>query len=70
MLMRFKFQYDKHHMYKVSPLVKSHQNTHSSVKYDILINQYLHSILNIGEHPDLDRTGSVCNGNLLLDLMG
>ena len=37
--------YDKHH--KVSSLVKSHQNTHNSVKYEVLIKQYLCSILDI-----------------------
>jgi len=52
--------YDKHH--KVSSLVKRHQNTHNSVKYEVpgnmkmsdnptkyevLIEQYLHSILDI-----------------------
>ena len=37
--------YDKHH--KVSSLVKSYQNTHNSVKYEVLIKQYLRSILDI-----------------------
>ena len=37
--------YDKHH--KVSSLVKSYQNTHNSVKYEVPIKQYLHSILDI-----------------------
>ena len=50
--------YDKHH--KVSSLVKSHQNTHNAVKYEknmkmsnnpakyeVLIKQYLDSILDI-----------------------
>ena len=37
--------YDEHH--KVSSLVKSHQNTHNSVKYEVLIKQYLGSILDI-----------------------
>ena len=37
--------YDMHH--KVSSLVESHQNTHNSYKYEVLIKQYLRSILDI-----------------------
>ena len=33
-LMRVQIPYDKHH--KVSSLVKSHQNTHNSVKYEVI----------------------------------
>ena len=29
-------------------MVKSHQNTHNSVKYEVLIKQYLRSIPDIG----------------------
>jgi len=45
--------YDKHH--KVSSLVKRHQNTHNSVKYEVLIEQYLHSILDISAPKDRRR---------------
>ena len=37
--------YDKHH--KVFLLVKTHKNTQNSVKYEVLLKQYLHSILDI-----------------------
>jgi len=39
--------YDKYH--KVSLMVKSYQNTHNSVKYEVLLKQYLRSILGTTE---------------------
>ena len=44
-LMRFKISYDK--LDKGSSLLKSHLNIHNPVKYEVLIEQYLRSILDI-----------------------
>ena len=51
---KIQIPYDKHH--KVSSLVKSHLNTHNSVKYEVVIKQCLRSILDIS-------SGGGCNSS-------
>ena len=54
--------YDKHH--KVSPLAKSQQNTLNSVIDEVLIKQYLRSILDVS---DLRRSPKDLRSNFTFD---